>query len=201
MTKDSPLEALGNDPIALFQEWFDAAKKTGMDKPEAVNLSTATITGKVSSRIVLLKEVQGSGFVFFSNYNSRKAKDLQENANAALTFFWNILDREVRIEGMISKISREESEKYFATRPRESQLGAWASHQSAVISSREELLVRYREYEELFLNKPVPCPDYWGGYKLTPEVIEFWQGQVGRLHDRFLFRKAASGWTKSRLSP
>jgi pyridoxamine 5'-phosphate oxidase len=189
------------DPIAQFNLWFEQAVFGGIIEPNAMTLATASKNGKVSARTVLLKEVDTEGFVFFTNYTSYKAKHLAENPFASLVFLWLDLERQVRIEGLVSKIDEQESETYFNSRPRESQLGAWASDQSSVIDSRELLHQRYSELEKQFENKPVPRPSFWGGYRLIPNEIEFWQGRPGRLHDRILYSKINEIWERKRLAP
>lgn len=189
------------DPIAQFNLWFEQAVFGGITEPNAMTLATASKNGKVSARTVLLKEVDTEGFVFFTNYNSHKAKHLAENPFASLVFLWLDLERQVRIEGLISKIDEQESDAYFNSRPRESQLGAWASDQSSVIDSRELLHQRYAELEKQFENKPVPRPTFWGGYRLIPIEIEFWQGRPGRLHDRILYSRINEIWERKRLAP
>ncbi len=167
-----------------------------------MTLATATPDGKPSARMVLLKQVDQDGFVFFTNYHSRKAEQLDENPQAALVFYWPHFDRQVRVEGRVARTSAEESQNYFRSRPRESQIGAWASEQSEVISGREFLEHRVMELESLYRDREVDCPEHWGGYRLRPERIEFWKSRIGRLHDRILYERNASGsWTISRLAP
>ncbi len=190
------------DPIKLFQLWFAEAKATGLPLPEAMALATADAEGKPAARMVLLKQVDHDGFVFYTNYHSAKARDLDENPQAALVFYWATLEHQVRVEGAVVKTSTAESRAYFSSRPRESQIGAWASPQSDVISDRAVLEQRKREYEELYRDREVDCPEYWGGYRLVPDRIEFWQGRVGRLHDRILYERQSDGsWHISRLAP
>lgn len=189
------------DPITQFQRWFDDAIGANLPLPEAMTLATATADGKPSARVVLLKQVDHDGFVFFTNYRSAKAEDLDTNPYAALVFYWPQLDRQVRIEGSVVRTSAEESREYFRTRPRESQIGAWASAQSAVISGRDVLEQRKSELEAFYRDREVDCPEYWGGYRLDPERIEFWKNRVGRLHDRILYTRAGSGWSITRLAP
>jgi len=196
--RDSDLDS---DPMALFQRWFAFARRARIHQPHAMCLATATPAGYPSSRMVLLKGVDARGFVFFTNYESRKGGELEANRNAALLFFWSELHRQVRIEGAVMRVSREESERYFHSRPRGSQLGAWASHQSRPLASRGELMRREKEFERTYSGQPVPLPPYWGGYRVEPETIEFWQGRPYRLHDRFRYTRAGDGWTVSRLSP
>jgi pyridoxamine 5'-phosphate oxidase len=189
------------DPIKQFQRWFDEAKAANLPLPEAMTLATATRDGKPSARMVLLKQVDEDGFVFFTNYKSVKAEQLDANPYAALVFYWSRLDRQVRVEGSVIRTSEEESRDYFKTRPRESQIGAWASAQSEVISGRDVLEQRAQELEDLYRDRDVDCPEYWGGYRLKPERIEFWKSRVGRLHDRILYQRGSDGWTISRLAP
>jgi pyridoxamine 5'-phosphate oxidase len=166
-----------------------------------MTLATATPDGKPSARMVLLKQVDHEGFVFFTNYGSAKAEQLDANPYAALVFYWSKLDRQVRVEGSVVRTSAQESCDYFKTRPRESQIGAWASAQSQAISSRDVLEQRARELEALYLNREVDCPEFWGGYRLKPERIEFWKSRIGRLHDRILYQRDATGWSITRLAP
>jgi pyridoxamine 5'-phosphate oxidase len=194
-------KTIDRDPIKQFQTWFDDAFAAKLPLPDAMTLATATPDGKPSARMVLLKQVDHDGFVFFTNYNSAKARQLDANPYAALVFFWPQLDRQVRIEGSITKTSPEESREYFATRPRESQIGAWASNQSEVIASRAVLEERTVELEKLYCDRDVDCPEYWGGYRLKPERIEFWKSRIGRLHDRILYQREGDTWTITRLAP
>lgn len=191
----------GVDPIALFTRWFDTAASSGVPLPESMTLATATADGRPSARLILLKDFDDNGFVFYTNYESRKAQDLAANPRAALTFHWTALERQVRIQGTVVRTSREDAAAYFATRPRESQLGAWASIQSREIASREELETRFAERAEEFDGREVPVPPYWGGYRVVPDRIEFWQGRVGRLHDRLVYERTDAGWERTRLSP
>ena len=194
-------KTIDRDPIKQFQLWFNDAFAAGLPLPEAMTLATATPDGKPSARMVLLKQVDHDGFVFFTNYRSAKAEQLDANPYAALVFYWAKLDRQVRVEGSIVKTSAQESCDYFKTRPRESQIGAWASAQSQAISSRDVLEQRARELEALYLDREVDCPEFWGGYRLKPERIEFWKSRVGRLHDRILYQRDANGWSITRLAP
>ncbi|MEN3328814.1 MAG: pyridoxamine 5-phosphate oxidase [Acidobacteriota bacterium] len=194
-------KTIDRDPIKQFQLWFNDAFAAGLPMPEAMTLATATPEGKPSARMVLLKQVDGDGFVFFTNYASAKAEQLDANPYAALVFYWAKLDRQVRVEGSVVRTSAQESCDYFKTRPRESQIGAWASAQSQTIDSRDVLEQRARELEAMYLNREVDCPEYWGGYRLKPERIEFWKSRVGRLHDRILYQRDATGWSITRLAP
>lgn len=190
------------NPIDLFRRWFNEAVASGSRLPDAMTLATATINGKPSARMVLLKQADENGFVFYTNYNSQKARDLDENPWAALVLYWVQLDRQIRMEGKIERTSAEESDEYFNTRPRESQLGAIASPQSEVIESRDVLESRYKELEEEYQDREIERPEHWGGYRLIPERIEFWQNREGRLHDRILYELQTEGdWTISRLAP
>jgi len=189
------------DPIDLFESWFEAAQEAGVLLPEAVTLATASTDGVPSARMVLLKGVDRGGFVFFTNYGSRKAREMDANPRAALCFHWAILQRQVRVSGRVTRVTAEESAAYFATRPRGSQIGAWASRQSERLGNREELEKSVRELSARFEGKDVPLPPFWGGYRLEPETIEFWQGRVDRLHDRLVFRRAEGGWSTERLHP
>lgn len=191
----------GADPIALFGRWFDAATSSGAPLPESMTLATATPDGRPSARLVLLKDFGDDGFVFYTNYESRKAQDLAANPRVALVFHWAALERQVRVQGSVVRTSREDAAAYFATRPRESQLGAWASIQSSDIAAREELEERFAERAAEFAGRDVPVPQYWGGYRVIPDRIEFWQGRVGRLHDRLVYELTDVGWERTRLSP
>jgi pyridoxamine 5'-phosphate oxidase len=188
------------DPIELFQLWFEAAQDSGILLPEAMTLATASSDGMPSARMVLLKQVDQDGFVFYTNYGSQKAAELDGNPRAALCFHWPVLHRQVRVSGPVSRVAVEESAAYFAMRPRGSQLGAWASRQSQVLERREELEERVRELAEDHTGE-VPLPPFWGGYRLAPERIEFWQGRADRLHDRLRFQRDGQGWTAQRLYP
>ncbi len=190
------------DPLKQFEVWYAEAVEAVKDDPNAVLVATADEQGRPSSRVVLLKEYDEQGFVFYTNYASRKGEQILKNPSVAMTFYWPDLMRQVRIEGSVEKVSREQSEAYFRKRPRASQIGAWASSQSEQISSREALEERFRETEEKFDGKEIPAPPNWGGFRVAPHRYEFWQGRAGRLHDRICYLHAGSGdWDVVRLSP
>jgi len=193
---------LGPDPIKQFREWYELVLRNGKKLPDAVSLATATRSGRPSVRTVLLKEVEPGGFVFFSNYESRKGKELTENPWGALAFHWPEFDRAVRVEGPVQRVSREESERYFATRQREGQLSSLTSAQSRVVTSRAALDHRFEELKKEYEGKTIVCPEYWGGYRLRPDRIEFWQQRFARLNDRIEYRLQTDGkWLISRLAP
>jgi pyridoxamine 5'-phosphate oxidase len=195
-------EHVDPNPLDLFRRWFSDALASGSRLPDAMTLATATSDGKPSARMVLLKQVDEQGFVFYTNYHSKKARELDENPRAALVLYWVQLDRQVRVEGRVERVSAAESDEYFATRPRESQLGALASPQSEAIEGREALEERYAELDKFYHDREVERPDNWGGYRLKPDLIEFWQNRAGRLHDRILYERQTDGsWTISRLAP
>jgi pyridoxamine 5'-phosphate oxidase len=189
------------DPIEQFKYWFAEALAAAQPDAEAMTLSTATPGGRVAARIVLLRGCDERGFVFFTNYESRKGKDLSNNPYAALTFYWHTLNRQVCIAGKVEKVTREESENYYQTRPRGSQIGAWASPQSQELASREVLEQRVAELAARFATGPIECPPFWGGYLLRPDSIEFWQGRESRLHDRILYTWQNGAWRIARLAP
>jgi pyridoxamine 5'-phosphate oxidase len=191
----------GDDPFALFHHWYREAIGSGIYLPESMALGTATPDGKPSVRLVLLKGYDDRGFVFFTNYSSRKAMELEANPEATLVFHWAILQRQIRLEGTVERISKEESESYFHSRPRGSQIGAWASKQSEPLVTRQELEERVKRFEEEFGGGPVPLPEFWGGYRLKPRSMEFWQGRANRLHDRIRFSIQEGAWTRVRLYP
>jgi len=189
------------NPVARFQEWFREAEQAGVEVPEAMALATADADGAPSARMVLLKGADEDGFVFYSGYVSRKAGELEQNPRAALLFYWRPLGKQIRVEGRVERVSEAESTAYFATRPRGSQLAAWASRQSRPLSSREELETRYVELEREYEGRDVPLPPHWGGYRLRPETIEFWEHRENRLHDRIRYTRAREGWKVERLAP
>jgi len=193
---------MDTDPIRQFQVWFDAAVAANHPEPNAMTVATATPDGAPSARMTLLKGLDARGFVFFTNYESRKGAELAANPRAALIFFWVLLERQVRVEGRVERVSAEESDTYFHSRPLGSQLGAWASAQSQPIASREELEQRYRELEQTYASGEIPRPPHWGGFRVVPQVIEFWQGRPSRLHDRLRYTRAPDGdWRIERLAP
>jgi pyridoxamine 5'-phosphate oxidase len=194
-------DLVDGDPIAQFKSWFDESLRVEQPDPDAMTLSTASAVGEVSARVVLLRGLDERGFVFFTNYESRKSRELIANPRAALTFYWGSLNRQVRIEGAVEKVARQESEEYFQARPRGSQLGAWASPQSAEIVGRTPLDQMFAEVEQRFKGQTIPCPPFWGGFRLKPVKIEFWQGRENRLHDRILYALGNDGWHISRLAP
>ena len=195
---------LDPNPFVQFERWFADARAQQPHLPEAMTVATASADGTVSARMSLLKGFDQHGFVFFTNYGSRKAEQIRENPHVALCFFWPDPDRQVRVEGGAVKITEEESDAYFSTRPRGSQLGAWASDQSKVlVGGRGDLDARFRQLESTYRDKVVPRPPHWGGFRVIPNLIEFWQGRADRLHDRFVYRLRtdANDWVIERLSP
>lgn len=200
-SQDELLEAeVPRDPLLLFQRWFQEAEQTGIQEVNAMSLATATLSGSPSLRTVLLKGVD-TGFLFYTNYNSQKGQELSANPQAALCFHWKELERQIRISGRVEKVSREESAGYFHSRPKGSQLGAWASPQSSVITDRHELETRFADVEKTYDGQEIPLPDSWGGYRLIPDTIEFWQGRPNRLHDRLQYAHHENLWTLRRLAP
>jgi pyridoxamine 5'-phosphate oxidase len=193
---------LDPDPICQFAIWFAEANQSGEPETNAMTLATATPDGRPSARMVLLRGADDRGFSFFTNYESRKARELEANPFAALVFFWHELERQVRIEGRVERVSDDESDRYFHSRPKGARIGAWASPQSEVVASREVLEARYLETEERHAGDVVPRPANWGGYRLVPSVIEFWQGRPNRLHDRLRYSRGSDGsWVIERLAP
>lgn len=194
-------EDLDNDPFRQFEHWFNQAVEAGIDDPNALTLATADASGTPGARTVLLKYFDSEGFVFYTNYGSRKARALADNPRAAMLFPWIALNRQVTVEGRVEKVSRKESLRYFTSRPEGSQLGAWVSQQSAIIESREALETKLERMKERFRQGGIPLPEFWGGYRVIPERIEFWQGRPSRLHDRFEYRDQDGQWQINRLQP
>ena len=191
-----------SDPIVQFRRWFDEALAADLHEPNTMTLATATPDGRPSARVVLLKGFDGRGFDFYTNYKGRKGGELEVNPRCALVFYWGELERQVRVEGCASRIPEEESDGYFGSRPRGSRLGAWASEQSRPVESRGALEERLRDLEAEYEGREVPRPPFWGGYRVEPYSIEFWQGRENRLHDRLVYRHAGSGeWRRERLQP
>ncbi len=191
---------LADDPLIQFERWFQKVKENHLPEPNACLLATATSDGKPSCRAILMKHLDVNGLLFFTNYQSQKARELDSNPYAAITFLWIEMERQVRLEGAVTKVSREVVENYFAKRPRGSQLGAWASQQSEVVTARAVLEKAYNDYDQKFPEE-IPPPPLWGGYCLSPITWEFWQGREDRLHDRFRYRKEGQGWKIERLAP
>lgn len=194
-------KAARNNPFEQFELWLAQALENDLHEPYAMTLATASASGKPSARIVLLRGFSADGFIFYTNYDSRKGRNLAENPQASLLFYWAEAERQVRIEGLIAKVESETSDRYFASRPRESQIGAWVSPQSRTIENRAVLEQRFTELDEKWRGKEIPRPDNWGGYILQPDIFEFWQGRENRLHDRLLYRKNKSGWKIERIAP
>jgi len=193
---------VASDPIEQFRSWFDEVLAADLHEPNAMTLATATQEGRPSARVVLLKGFDERGFVFYTSYVGRKSEELETNPNCALVFYWGELERQVRVEGRASRVSEEESDEYFGSRPRGSRLGAWASEQSRPVEGRGALEERLRGLEAEYEGREVPRPPFWGGYQVEPEVIEFWQGRENRLHDRLVYRRSDNGeWGRERLQP
>ena len=197
------IQSLHPDPLQELERWLDEARQaSGLEFPNAMSLATADASGAPSVRVVLLKGIDKAGLVFFTNYESRKARELEANPRAAVSFYWEKTHKQVRVEGVVDRVPAEESQEYFDTRPRASRLGAWASPQSREIGSRAELERRVSEAEERFRGQEIiPVPPHWGGYRLSPTRIEFWVNGPDRLHDRFLYEAAPQGWKRRRLAP
>ncbi|HEX2196974.1 MAG TPA: pyridoxamine 5'-phosphate oxidase [Actinomycetota bacterium] len=195
------LDDLDPDPIVQFGRWMEQALEEGLLLPNTMTLATADANGRPSARMVLLKGFDHRGFVFYTNYASRKSRELAANPQAALVFYWSRLERQVRVEGRVEKVAAEESDAYFASRPLESRLGAWASRQSAPLGSRSELEDRVAELERRYSDGAVPRPPHWGGWLVRPDAIELWQGRPNRLHDRFLYTRRGDSWERVRLYP
>lgn len=193
--------SVAKDPLVQFQQWFQESVSAGITEPNAMTLSTVNKDGKPSSRVVLLKEFSTEGFVFFTNYESRKGMELRESPFACLNFFWAELERQIRIEGSVEKLDEERSDKYFLSRPEGSRLGAWVSPQSTKINSRKELEIKAKEVADRFADVSPTRPPFWGGFLIKPLSFEFWQGRPDRMHDRILFENIASKWAISRLAP
>lgn len=189
------------DPIVEFERWYGVAKRVRIPMVNAITLATASPEGMPSARMVLLKDVDAKGFVFYTNYNSRKARELESNPQASLLIYWKGIERQVRMEGTVERVGAEQSQAYFASRPRGSRIGAWASKQSEVAADRAELEAAFEQAESEHVGDGVPCPPFWGGYRLNPQTMEFWQGRAARLHDRFRYTREAGGWQRERLYP
>lgn len=192
---------LAADPIEQFNRWMEQALGAEITDPSAMTLATADARGRPSQRIVLLKGVDARGFVFYTNFTSHKGRELADNPQVSLHFPWHSMERQVAVTGRADRLSASESAAYFASRPRESQIAAWASHQSRPIDSRETLMARFEQLKERFAGGEVPAPDFWGGYRVAPETVEFWQGGAMRLHDRFVYRCEGEHWQIDRLAP
>jgi pyridoxamine 5'-phosphate oxidase len=201
VTKGLPELSASDDPIAFFNKWFAEAREAGILLPEAMTLATATTDGVPSARMMLLKGVDERGFVFFTNYESRKGDELADNPRAAIVLHWPILERQVRVEGTIGRLSDDESSTYFKSRPRGSRIGAWASDQSRVLDTSADLEKRVREIDAKYPGDDVPLPPFWGGFRLAPQRLEFWQGKLNRLHDRLRYEREGGGWSVVRLYP
>jgi pyridoxamine 5'-phosphate oxidase len=196
------IDSVHHNPIEQFGQWFNEALAAKVQEPTAMHLATVSESGRPAGRVVLLKGVEDSRFVFYTNYQSRKGVELDSNPVCALTFFWSELERQIRIEGLVSRVSKTRSDEYFQSRPRDSQIGAWTSPQSSVLKSRAVLDERAGEMEKRFEGQnPLPRPHQWGGYEVEPFMLEFWQGRPSRLHDRIVYLKTDKGWEIKRLAP
>jgi pyridoxamine 5'-phosphate oxidase len=200
---DRPLEAesFPSEPLSMVRRWIEEAEADGIRLPNAIALATAAADARPSVRHVLLRGIDDLGFVFYTNHGSRKGVELAENPRAAFSMYWRELDRQVSVTGDVERVSDEESDAYFATRPREARLGAWASRQSSELPSRAELLERYDAFDVRYPGDDVPRPPFWGGYRIRPLTVEFWQGRLHRLHDRFRYAREGDGWSVRRLAP
>lgn len=201
MFQGLPMATVDRDPVELFGEWFATARQCGLYLPESVALATSTPQGIPSARMVLLKGFDAAGFTFYTNYGSRKASELDSNPNAALVFHWNLLQRQVRVQGTVTRTGAQESAAYFKTRPRGSRIAAWASRQSQTLPDRQALDVAYKQRQQEFGDGEIPLPEFWGGYRLKPLNIEFWQGRANRMHDRLLFCREGETWSTRWLYP
>ena len=199
LPEHSPKEQ--DNPVTLFHKWYNDAQEDGIFLPESMTLATVDASGQPSARIVLMKDFTEQGITFYTNYDSRKGHELEQNPKVALVFHWNILQRQVRIEGTVERVSTETSNAYFHSRARGSQIGAWASHQSQPLTNRQELEAREAEFAQKFANGEIPLPPYWGGFLVRPHAIELWQGKASRLHDRIRFEQHQGTWQPQRLNP
>ena len=201
--QDQPLEleSLPSDPLVLFRRWLEDAERAGVRLPNATALATASADGRPSIRHVLLRGDEDGAFLFYTNRNSRKGAELAANPRAAFSLYWRELDRQISVTGDVSQVPDATSDAYFATRPREARIGAWASEQSTELASRDELMARFDRFDAAYPGEEVPRPPHWGGYRIEPITIEFWQGRLHRLHDRFRFERTPRGWTVRRLAP
>ena len=194
-------DTVANNPFAQFKQWYEEAEKSGLEEPNAMVIATVDEQGRPNTRTVLLKSFDEKGFVFFTNYKSQKSKEIEQNPHVSIQFLWLGLERQVKIRGTAKKIPLKESMNYFFSRPKGSQLGAWVSHQSQVISSKALLVNEYKKMKQKFVNGEIPFPDFWGGYRVEADYFEFWQGGDDRLHDRLVFDRSENNWQMKRLSP
>ena len=195
------LDKINKNPIDEFKKWFKEAQKKNILEPNAMTLSTLSSKGNINSRTVLLKGINDKGFIFYTNYESKKGNDINFNSNVSLVFLWKELEKQIIVKGNAKKISKKDSEKYFQSRPRSSRIAAWASNQSKILSFENELKDRFLEYEEKFRNKDIPLPDFWGGFLVEPKSIEFWIGRKSRMHDRILYSRNQKNWGIQKLYP